>query len=303
MRKRCGHRPSDRQPAITTSDRLPILRRLKRQAGRPICRSADQTDRSCWAWLAIAVRSAAALLVGSSSLPALPRGHLAVERLTKTGRSRPTGGAAARKSPARPGSRRPERARASRDQLEGVRARTAPRRLRLPDLGHGFVEPASAKPGADRRCRQCLPSARRADRRRTRPARGGDVSPGALPRLLRLPACRHRRRETPRVGLRPPARVFQLHCGCSPSRVPLVGRRAARDESGPAVEVPEDIVERIRALCLALPEMTMQVDGSLKPSKFGGAVVGHPPEVVLLARGIGLLAGRGGPAVAFLAAR
>jgi hypothetical protein len=49
--------------------------------------------------------------------------------------------------------------------------------------------------------------------------------------------------------------------------------------------------------------MTMQVDGSLKPSKFGGAVVGHPPEVVLLARGIGLLAGPGGPAVAFLAAR
>ena len=31
---------------------------------------------------------------------------------------------------------------------------------------------------------------------------------------------------------------------------------------GPPVEVPEDIVERIRTLCLALPEVTMRVDGS-----------------------------------------
>ena len=29
------------------------------------------------------------------------------------------------------------------------------------------------------------------------------------------------------------------------------------------VEVPEDIVERVRALCLALPEVTVRVDGSL----------------------------------------
>ena len=29
------------------------------------------------------------------------------------------------------------------------------------------------------------------------------------------------------------------------------------------MEVPEDIVERIRALCLALPEVTVRVDGSL----------------------------------------
>ena len=27
------------------------------------------------------------------------------------------------------------------------------------------------------------------------------------------------------------------------------------------VEVPEDIVERVRALCLALPEVTVRVDG------------------------------------------
>ena len=32
---------------------------------------------------------------------------------------------------------------------------------------------------------------------------------------------------------------------------------------GPPVEVPEDIVERIRTLCLALPEVTMRVDDSL----------------------------------------
>jgi hypothetical protein len=30
-----------------------------------------------------------------------------------------------------------------------------------------------------------------------------------------------------------------------------------------AVEIPEDIVERIRTLCLALPEVTLRVDGSL----------------------------------------
>lgn len=27
------------------------------------------------------------------------------------------------------------------------------------------------------------------------------------------------------------------------------------------VEVPEDIVERVRALCLALPEVTVRIDG------------------------------------------
>jgi predicted DNA-binding protein (MmcQ/YjbR family) len=32
---------------------------------------------------------------------------------------------------------------------------------------------------------------------------------------------------------------------------------------GPPVEVPEDIVERIRTLCLALPEVTVRVDYSL----------------------------------------
>ena len=83
------------------------------------------------------------------------------------------------------------RARAGRDQLEGVRARTAPRRLRLPDLGHGLMEPTSAQPGAHRCRRQRLPPTHRADRRRTRATRGGHVHPDALPRLLRLPTCRH----------------------------------------------------------------------------------------------------------------
>ena len=35
------------------------------------------------------------------------------------------------------------------------------------------------------------------------------------------------------------------------------------NDGGAPVEVPEDIVERIRALCLALPEVTVRVDGSL----------------------------------------
>jgi hypothetical protein len=38
-------------------------------------------------------------------------------------------------------------------------------------------------------------------------------------------------------------------------------RRSAR-ASAP-VEVPEDILERVRTLCLALPEVTVRVDGSL----------------------------------------
>ena len=33
------------------------------------------------------------------------------------------------------------------------------------------------------------------------------------------------------------------------------------------VEVPEDIVERIRTLCLALPEVTVRVDESLSPAR------------------------------------
>src|SRR5215469_224281 len=33
------------------------------------------------------------------------------------------------------------------------------------------------------------------------------------------------------------------------------------------VEVPEDIVERIRTLCLALPEVSVRVDSSLTPAR------------------------------------
>jgi hypothetical protein len=35
----------------------------------------------------------------------------------------------------------------------------------------------------------------------------------------------------------------------------------------PPVEVPEDIVERIRTLCLALPEVTVRVDASLTSTR------------------------------------
>ena len=136
--------------------------------------------------------------------------------------SRPSRGAAPRKSPARPRSRRPEPARADRDQLEGVGARAAPCRLRLPDLGHRLVEPTSAEPGVHRRRRRRLPPRRRADRRRTRPARGGHIHPHALPRLLRVPARRHRWREVPRAGPDPPTRVLQLHRSSNPSGVPAL---------------------------------------------------------------------------------
>jgi len=33
------------------------------------------------------------------------------------------------------------------------------------------------------------------------------------------------------------------------------------------VEIPEDIAERVRALCLALPEVTVRVDYSLSPAR------------------------------------
>ena len=32
-------------------------------------------------------------------------------------------------------------------------------------------------------------------------------------------------------------------------------------------EIPEDIVERIRALCLALPEVTVRIDDSITPAR------------------------------------
>jgi hypothetical protein len=50
--------------------------------------------------------------------------------------------------------------------------------------------------------------------------------------------------------------VRQRNDGGSPA-----ARRSAR--AGAPVEVPEDIVERVRTLCLALPEVTVRVDGSL----------------------------------------
>ncbi len=39
--------------------------------------------------------------------------------------------------------------------------------------------------------------------------------------------------------------------------------RQGNDPVSPPLEVPEDIVEPIRALCLALPEVTVRVDASL----------------------------------------
>jgi YjbR len=44
------------------------------------------------------------------------------------------------------------------------------------------------------------------------------------------------------------------------------GSFGGRGVSAP-VDVPEDIVERIRALCLALPEVTVRVDGSLTEAR------------------------------------
>ena len=65
------------------------------------------------------------------------------------------------------------------------------------------------------------------------------------------------------------------------------------------VEVPEDIVERVRTLCLALPEVTVRIDES-QQREVDGVVVRHPPEVVLPAGGPG---GRFGPPVPLLVLR
>jgi predicted DNA-binding protein (MmcQ/YjbR family) len=50
--------------------------------------------------------------------------------------------------------------------------------------------------------------------------------------------------------------VRQRNDGDSPAE-----HRSARP--GAPIEVPEDIFERVRTLCLALPEVTVRVDGSL----------------------------------------
>jgi hypothetical protein len=54
--------------------------------------------------------------------------------------------------------------------------------------------------------------------------------------------------------------VRQQNDGGSPA-----ARRSTRANA--PVEIPEDIVERVRALCMALPEVTVRVDGSLTTAR------------------------------------
>src|ERR1700675_7034 len=42
----------------------------------------------------------------------------------------------------------------------------------------------------------------------------------------------------------------------------MFGVSNSADEPSPTIEIPEDIFERVSALCLALPEVTVRVDGS-----------------------------------------
>jgi YjbR len=92
----------------------------------------------------------------------------------------------------------------------------------------------------------------------------GDLHVRSLPRC---PSCQRT------VGLYRTTRTLQLNRGRNPGRVPPVGRRASAFDR-PAgwfggarvsvpVQVPEDIVDRVRALCLALPEVSVRVDYSL----------------------------------------
>ena len=106
--------------------------------------------------------------------PGRPRAIRAAPRAGALGRRRrrPARGVGPRQPPPRPRSRGRDRAGAGGDQLEGGRARPAPRRLRLSDVGH------LARRGLDRRGRGRVPPTRRVDRRRARPARGGDVPCG-----------------------------------------------------------------------------------------------------------------------------
>ena len=99
------------------------------------------------------------------------------------------------------------------------------------------------------------------------------------------PLCRQRRADAlPRLdhGFRGTRRAVSKaerdSAGLSPSRVGLgdVGGVSASGRPvasvggtrvSPPVEVPEDILERIRTLCLALPEVTVRVDTSLSRSR------------------------------------
>jgi hypothetical protein len=60
-------------------------------------------------------------------------------------------------------------------------------------------------------------------------------------------------------------------------------RPVSDDGVSAAVEVPEDIEERVRTLCLALPEVTGCVDYSLTRTRSRAQSFEHPPKVVLLA--------------------
>jgi hypothetical protein len=67
--------------------------------------------------------------------------------------------------------------------------------------------------------------------------------------------------EAPQVGP-PPSRIGFVDVESISTFDRPAGSFGGSRVSAP-VEVPEDIVERIRTLCLALPEVTVRVDGSL----------------------------------------
>jgi hypothetical protein len=45
------------------------------------------------------------------------------------------------------------------------------------------------------------------------------------------------------------------------------GELPMAEDAGAPVEIPQDIVERVRTRCLALPEVTVRVDESLSPAR------------------------------------
>ena len=116
--------------------------------------------------------------------------------------------------------------------------KSAGRGPRLADFAY-LMWGTVAECGQHRRGRERVPSTRRVDRRRTRPARSGDVRPAAVPGLLRLPAFRRQwlpaQRQRGMVGLHQP-RAHQRNCSRDPDRVPpIAAPPASRDRVVPEV--------------------------------------------------------------------
>ena len=72
----------------------------------------------------------------------------------------------------------------------------------------------------------------------------------------------------PHLRVRTPSSGFARACDLTGPEVANLGAHlAGHAQMSEQVEVPADIVERVRALCLALPEVTVRIDLSGSPTR------------------------------------